>query len=138
MRLSLSYPCYSNGIMRQLRNSIKHGNTGDNFLTTVLVFGLRFMQQRLTTMEPRGFRSEWEMCFLIQPPLTYLTVVAQHRKGDIHTNQVLQGGLGEVRSVSGFCNSTEFLISPLFFISVCLKHGYSFCSSTFCHACFVY
>lgn len=65
---------------------MKHGNTGDNFLRTVLGFGLRFMQQRLTTMEPRGFRPEWEMCFLIQPPLTYSTVVAQHRKGDIHTN----------------------------------------------------
>lgn len=84
MRLSLSYPCYSNGIMRQLRNSRKHGNTGDNFLRTVLVFGLCYMQQRLTTMEPRSFRSEWEMCFLIQPPLTYSTV-AQHGKGDIHT-----------------------------------------------------
>ena len=86
MRLSLSYPCYSNGIMRQLRNSRIHGNTGDNFLRTVLVFGVCFMQQGLTTVEPSGFRSKWEMCFLIQPPLTHSTVDTQHRKGDVHTN----------------------------------------------------
>jgi len=59
---------------------------GDSFLGTLLVFGVCFMQQRLIAMEPSGFRSKWEMCFLIQPPLTHSTVDAQLGKGDVHTN----------------------------------------------------
>lgn len=62
------------------------GNTGDNFLRTVLVFSVSFMQWRLTTLEPSGFRSKWKMCFLIQSPLTHSAVDALHRKEDVHTN----------------------------------------------------